>query len=146
MNLINETTAPQSDSETIVTKPAKDIHLDVMGRLMQHKMEALPQEQFWVIWFDQNHQIVGSEQLLTREIDGCITVRPRDLIKQALECYAHAALITHNHLGSELKPSQRDCFMTEAMELALEMIDVKLIDHFLVSADGVFSMDKRAVL
>ncbi|NOX25293.1 MAG: DNA repair protein RadC [Deltaproteobacteria bacterium] len=97
-----------------------------------HAMRDLRREILTVIFLDASHAIiateVAAEGTLTRN-----TVYPRELLKMALEHHAAAVIIAHNHPSGNPAPSAADRHLTRSLFLALSLVDIKLLDHFIVA-------------
>ncbi|MCG5547517.1 RadC family protein [Halorhodospira halochloris] len=102
-------------------------------------------EVFGVVYLDTKHRILGVEELFRGTIDGA-TIHPREVLKEALRRQAAAVILVHNHPSGHLEPSVADERITERLRQALELIDVRLIDHIIVSAEGYTSLAERGSL
>lgn len=99
------------------------------------KLRDLPHELFCCIYLDNRHRIIAFEALFRGTIDGT-SVYPREVVKQALACNAAAVILAHNHPSGVAEPSQADERITRRLKAALELVDIRLLDH-LVVGDGV---------
>lgn len=88
-------------------------------------------EQFAVLWLDSQHRMIGHEIMFSGSI-GSASIYPREVAKQALLLNAAAAVVAHNHPSGNPEPSQPDRAMTRQLKDALELIDVRLLDHIVV--------------
>jgi DNA repair protein RadC len=71
------------------------------------------------------------------------SVYPRELVKEALRHNAAAMIVAHNHPGSVAEPSRADEHLTQSLKTALAMVDVRLLDHFVVGCDTIVSFAER---
>ena len=97
-----------------------------------HSMRDLQLEVFTVIFLDASHAIITSEQVSEGTLTNN-TVYPRELIKMALERHAAALIIAHNHPSGNQNPSAADRHLTRNLFLALSLVDIRLVDHFIVA-------------
>jgi DNA repair protein RadC len=99
------------------------------------RLRDLPHELFCCIYLDNRHRIISFEELFRGTIDGT-SVYPREVVKQALFVNAAAVILAHNHPSGVAEPSQADERITLRLKAALELVDIRLLDH-LVIGDGV---------
>ncbi len=96
-------------------------------------------ETFWTLFLDNQHRVLAFEQLFTGTIDQS-SVYAREVVKRTLQLNAAAVIFAHNHPSGYSVPSQADRDITDKLRSALALIDVKVLDHFVVGADQVTSM------
>ena len=101
------------------------------------RAEKLEHEAFWVLLMDTKHNVIKFEKMFRGSISSA-TVHPREVIKTALKYNAAALFIIHNHPSGETEPSQADINLTSSLIKALDYIDVRVLDHFIVGHD-IFS-------
>jgi DNA repair protein RadC len=99
------------------------------------RLRDLPHELFCCIYLDNRHRIIAFEELFRGTIDGT-SVYPREVVKQALSVNAAAVILAHNHPSGVAEPSQADERITRRLKAALELVDIRLLDH-LVIGDGI---------
>ena len=99
------------------------------------RLRDLPHEMFCCIYLDNRHRIISFEELFRGTIDGT-SVYPREVVKQALSVNAAAVILAHNHPSGVAEPSQADERITRRLKAALELVDIRLLDH-LVIGDGI---------
>jgi DNA repair protein RadC len=99
------------------------------------RLRDLPHELFCCIFLDNRHRIISFEELFRGTIDGT-SVYPREVVKQALSVNAAAVILAHNHPSGVAEPSQADERITRRLKAALELVDIRLLDH-LVIGDGI---------
>jgi len=97
------------------------------------------QEVFLVIFMDSQHRVLVAEEMF----HGTLTqtcVYPREVVKRALAHNAAAVILAHNHPSGVAEPSQADRTLTDTLKQALALVDVRVLDHFVVTAgeDVVF--------
>mgnify|MGYP000891959032 CR=1 FL=1 len=102
-------------------------------------------ESFVVLFLDsQNRLIVGKE--LFRGTLTQTSVYPREIVKEALRHNAAALIFAHNHPSGVPEPSRADESLTASLKQALSLVDVKVLDHFIVAASSVLSFAERGLL
>lgn len=99
------------------------------------KIGHLPHEVFHALWLDTQHQLIASEELFRGTLTST-SVYPREVVKQALAHNAAAVILAHNHPSGNGSPSAADLALTSSLKTALALVDVKLLDHFIVTAAG----------
>ncbi|OUS15263.1 hypothetical protein A9Q88_11955 [Gammaproteobacteria bacterium 50_400_T64] len=88
-------------------------------------------EVFGVLFLDTRHRLISFERLFTGTVDGA-SVYPREVVKRALKLNAAAVIFAHNHPSGVPKPSDADERITERLQAALTMVDVRVLDHVIV--------------
>ena len=99
------------------------------------KLSHLQHESFVALWLDAQHRLVADEELFR----GTLTqtaVYPREVVKRALALNAAAVIFAHNHPSGVSEPSRADEALTAALKQALALVDVKLLDHFIVAGNA----------
>ena len=104
-----------------------------------------PHEVFVCIWLDAQHRVIKFDE----PFRGTLTqtsVYPREIAKMALECNAAAVIFAHNHPSGVAQPSQADELLTANLKEALALIEVKVLDHFIVAGNQSISFAERGLL
>ena len=127
------------DKKQILTSP------DAIRTFLLSKMQNLTQEQFAVIWLDSQHRMIKFETLFKGTIDSA-AVYPREVVKSALSHQAAAAILVHNHPSGVAEASTADRIITDRLVDAMQLIDVKVLDHFIVGQGIVVSFAERGWL
>lgn len=96
------------------------------------KLAQLPHEVFIVLWLDAQNRLIADEELFRGTLTQT-SVYPREVVKQALRHNAAAVIFAHNHPSGATEPSHADNLLTQALKQALALIDVRLVDHFIVA-------------
>jgi DNA repair protein RadC len=94
------------------------------------------------MFLDARHRLVGFEELFNGTIDGA-DVHPREVARRALERNAAAVIVGHNHPSGNPEPSPADRAVTGRLKQALALVDVRLLDHFIVGDGPATSMAAR---
>ena len=109
------------------------------------RMAELPAERFGCLYLDNRHRVLELKELFHGTIDGT-SVYPRVVVQQALELNAAAVILFHNHPSGVAEPSQADERITRRLKAALELIDVRVLDHFIVASGASVSMASRGLI
>src|SRR6266480_4700548 len=102
-------------------------------------------EVFVCIWLDAQHRVISFEE----PFRGTLTqtsVYPREIVKAALAANAAAVIFAHNHPSGAAQPSQADELLTRSLKEALALVDVKVLDHFIVAGNQALSFAERGLL
>lgn len=103
------------------------------------------QEVFLVLFLDTQHRVIAFEELFHGTLSQT-SVYPREVVKRALAHNAAAVILAHNHPSGVTEPSQADQLLTSALKQALALVDVTVLDHFVVAAGQTLSFAERGLL
>ena len=117
---------------------------DATRRYLQSRMRDYEQEVFACLMLDNKHRVIVFRELFRGSISSA-SVYPREVVKQALADNAAAVILAHNHPSGVAEPSQSDIHITERLKKALELVDIRVLDH-LVVGDDVVSFSERGLL
>jgi DNA repair protein RadC len=95
------------------------------------------QEQFIVIYLNKSNKVIGSCNLFTGSISACV-VDVKLILATGLKLMAHGVIVLHNHPSGNMQPSDPDISLTNKIKYALELLDMTLLDHLIVSPDNRF--------
>lgn len=109
------------------------------------RMADYRNEVFGILMLDNRHRIIALRELFQGTIDGA-SVHPRVVVQQALEMNAAALILFHNHPSGVAEPSHADEAITRRLKDALALVDVRVLDHFVVSAGESVSFAERGLL
>lgn len=112
------------------------------ARLIRARLANLGHEVFSCLFLDTRHRMIAYEPLFRGTIDGA-AVYPREIVKQALGCDAAAVILGHNHPSGDCEPSEADRNITAKIAKALALVDIRLLDHLVVSREGHVSLAER---
>lgn len=104
---------------------------DATRQYLKLKLTGLEQELFYVLFLDSQHQLISAEEVFRGTVDNC-SVYPREVVKRALYLNASAVILAHNHPSGLPEPSAADRYITDKLKDALALIEVKVLDHFVV--------------
>ncbi|MFC6861585.1 RadC family protein [Zunongwangia atlantica] len=113
--------------------------------LMQPIIGELPHEEFWIIYLNNSNKVIDKLQLSKGGITGTL-VDVRLTLKKALELGAVSLILAHNHPSGTLKPSMADKNLTQKLKTASESLDIKVLDHIIVTEMSYFSFADEAIL
>ena len=108
-------------------------------------LHGRPHEVFVVVFLDAQHRVVASEELFRGTLTQT-SVYPREVVKRALHYNAAAVIFAHNHPSGVAEPSRADEALTVALKQALALVDVRVLDHFVVAGDGALSFAERGLI
>lgn len=108
------------------------------------RLRGYPYEVFACLFLDNRHRIIEYEELFKGTIDGA-SVHPREVVRKAIQHNAAAIILAHNHPSGITEPSQADIRITQKLKEALALIDVRVLDHFIVG-DEVTSFVERGLM
>jgi DNA repair protein RadC len=109
------------------------------------QLAGLDQEVFAAMFLDARQQLIAFE-ILFRGTLTHTAVHPRELVKRAMALNAGAVVLAHNHPSGAAEPSRADELITQAVRQALQLVDVKVIDHVIVGRAGTVSFAERGLL
>lgn len=104
-----------------------------------------PHEVFCCLFLDNRHRVLAFDELFRGTIDAA-AVYPREIVKQALSRNAAAVILAHNHPSGVAEPSQSDQLITRRIRDALDLVDVRLLDHFVIGDNNCVSLASRGML
>ncbi|MCS1419996.1 RadC family protein [Citrobacter portucalensis] len=109
------------------------------------KLAPLDREEFIVLWLDNQHRLIADDSLFLGTINS-ISVHPREVVKAGLKHNAAAAVLAHNHPSGHSEPSDADRRITERLKQALDLVDIRLLDHLVVGGMDIVSFAERGWL
>ncbi len=109
------------------------------------KLATRKEEAFVCIWLDAQHRAIGIEEAFTGTLTQT-SVYPREIVKRALARNAAAVIFAHNHPSGVAQPSQADELLTRNLKEALALVEVKVLDHFIVAGNQAISFAERGLL
>lgn len=118
---------------------------DVAKNLCRLKLGALEHEVFAVLFLDTQNRLIEFTEMFRGTISQT-SVYPREVVKAALACNAAAVIFTHNHPSGHAEPSRADELMTGELKKALALVDVRTLDHLVVTAGEVISFAERGLI
>ena len=125
--------------ETVFTS-AEHVRTYLSSQLRHSQREI-----FAVLFLDTQHRLIRYQELFMGTIDAA-AVYPREVVKAALQYNAAAVILAHNHPSGVAEPSQADICITERIKRALDLVDVRLLDHFVVGDGSPVSLAERGLV
>lgn len=104
-------------------------------RYLEHSLAFKNRESFIVLLLDQQHQLIHSETLFTGTLNQS-QVHVREVLKSALDHHAAAVILAHNHPSGDPTPSQSDIQLTQTLTKALQLIEIRTLDHIIIGDNG----------
>ncbi|MEO8135807.1 MAG: DNA repair protein RadC [Betaproteobacteria bacterium] len=108
-------------------------------------LAGLPNEVFYVMFLDAQHRLIAGEELFRGTLTQT-SVYPREVVKQALHHNSAAVIFAHNHPSGVAEPSRADELLTQALKSALDLVDIKVLDHLVVAGGGAWSFAEKGRL
>jgi DNA repair protein RadC len=112
---------------------------------LKARIQHLDHELFCCLYLDNRHRVLRFDELFRGTIDGT-SVYPREVVKEALGVNAAAVILAHNHPSGVAEPSQADERITKRLKAALELVDIRLLDHLIVGEGKATSLASRGLL
>lgn len=109
------------------------------------RIGGLEHEAFWCLWMNGQNQLLCAEEMFRGTLTQ-VSVFPREVVRRALDRNAAAVVIAHNHPNGSLEPSRGDEMLTTTLKNALALIDVRVLDHFIVAGNQTLSFAERGLL
>jgi DNA repair protein RadC len=131
-------------AEDLATRPVLKSPAGVR-HFLQLLLAGNDREVFLALFLDAQHRLIVAEPLFFGTIDGA-TVHPREVVKRVLQVQAAAVVFAHNHPSGVAEPSQADELITQRLKSALDLIDVRTLDHFVVAGSTTTSLAERGLL
>jgi DNA repair protein RadC len=115
------------------------------ARYLKSRLAGYPYEVFGCLFLDNRHRVLAFEELFRGSIDGT-SVHPREVVRRCLTHNAAAVILAHNHPSGVAEPSAADRAITRRLREALDLIEVRLLDHFVIGDGEPTSLAQRGWL
>ncbi|MBT2119335.1 DNA repair protein RadC [Dyella sp. LX-66] len=115
------------------------------GDFLRAKLGHLPYEVFACLYLDNRHRVLAYEELFRGTIDGA-SVHPREVVRACLKHNASAVIFAHNHPSGVAEPSLADRAITRSLREALQLVEVRVLDHMVIGAAEPVSMASLGLL
>ena len=102
-------------------------------------------EVFVCLWLDAQHRVISFDEMFRGTLTQT-SVYPREIVKAGLRANAAAVIFAHNHPSGVAQPSQADELLTRNLKEALSLVDIKVLDHFIVAGHQTLSFAERGLL
>ncbi len=130
--------------ESLSERPLMD-SVDEVRSYLRGRLRDSERELFHVLFLNGRHQLIASETLFSGTINSA-TVHVREVVRRGLQLNAAALIVAHNHPSGVSEPSQADIRLTTRLKGALELVDIRLLDHFVIGDGAVHSMAESGLL
>lgn len=118
---------------------------DTVGMYLQAELENCEREIFMVLFLDNQHRLIKQEKMFLGTVNSA-TVHPREIVKTGLYCNAAAVILAHNHPSGVAEPSIADKQVTDNIKKAVELVEMRVLDHFVIGRGGYFSFSEKGWL
>ena len=118
---------------------------DSTRQYLQMHFKGQDSEQFACLFLDTRHRVIALETLFYGTINSA-AVYPREILKRALALNASALILSHNHPSGDPEPSQADIRITKTIKQALDLIDIKCLDHMIIGQGQIVSLAEKGLL
>lgn len=118
---------------------------DIVKTWLCTRIGNLEHEVFWCLWLDTQHRLITAEEMFRGTINQA-SVYPREIVKQALSVNAAAVILAHNHPSGLPDPSSADIQLTVHIKKVLDLVEVRLLDHFVIANSVGISFAERGLL
>lgn len=136
--------ARRSLRQRLAERPAFDSPGAVRDYL-QLQLAAREREVFAVLFLDAQHRLLSFDEMFRGTL-AQTSVYPREVVKRAMALNAAAVILAHNHPSGVAEPSRADEFLTQSLKSALALVDVRVLDHFVIGQGQVVSFAERGLL
>jgi DNA repair protein RadC len=139
MEMARRALAQQLQAQPVFDSPAR------VKDYLALQLGGLPQEVFAVLFLDAQHRLLRLEPMF----HGTLTqtsVYPREVVRRALALNAGAVVLAHNHPSGVAEPSRADEYLTQTLKSALQLVDVRVLDHIVVGQGQVVSLAERGLM
>lgn len=112
---------------------------------LRPRLGMLEHEVFSVMFMDAQHRLIAYREMFRGTVTQT-SVYPREVVKEGLALNAAAVILAHNHPSGIPEPSRADEFLTQTLKAALSLVDVRVLDHFIVAGSDIVSFAERGLL
>lgn len=118
---------------------------EVVRDWLRLRVGGKPHEEFGCIWLNAAHEVIEAGEMFRGTLTQT-SAYPREVVKEALRINAAACILYHNHPSGAAEPSIADEMLTRTLKEALAMVDVRVLDHMVVTAEKITSFAERGLL
>ena len=104
-----------------------------------------PHEVFALVYLNAQHQVIDVRELFRGTLTQT-TVYPREVVIEALAKHAAAVILVHNHPSGSAEPSTADKHLTQTLQTTLQLVDIRVLDHFIVTRQQVYSFKEKGLM
>jgi len=128
-----------------LSKQSRFTSAETASDYLRTQLARQPKEIFAMLLLDSQHQLIAYREMFSGTINSA-AVYPRELVKQAMDDNAAAVILAHNHPSGVAEPSQADIQITQRIVQAFALIDVTVLDHFVIGHANAVSFAQRGLL
>ncbi|MFZ7277545.1 RadC family protein [Avibacterium endocarditidis] len=118
---------------------------ELVRMYLQTELEHKEREVFLVLFLDNQHRLIKKEEMFLGTINTA-AVYPREIVKSALFCNAAAIILAHNHPSGIAEPSNSDRIITEKIQKVAELVEIRVLDHFVIGKGCYVSFSEKGWL
>lgn len=118
---------------------------EITSAYLKTQLRNREHEVFACLFLDNQHHVIEYEELFRGTIDAA-SVYPREVVKRCLQLNAAAVIFAHNHPSGSSKPSPADRNITDILKAALKLIDIRVLDHFIVGDGDAYSFVEHGLI
>jgi len=148
--------AKYAQMQAVLEMSRRYLHEEIAGRdvltspeatrnYLKARLRGFQHEVFACLFLDNRHRVIEYRELFRGTIDGA-SVHPREVVREAMRANAAAVIFAHNHPSGVAEPSQADLRITQTLREALDLVDVRVLDHIVVGEGGGTSFAERGLL
>jgi DNA repair protein RadC len=148
--------AKYSQLRAVLEMSRRYLHEELKGRdvltspettrtYLKSRLHGYAHEVFACLFLDNRHRVIEYRELFFGTIDGA-SVHPREVVRTALQMNAAAVIFAHNHPSGVADPSQADLRITQRLKDALALVDIRVLDHFIIGEGEGMSMAERGLI
>lgn len=126
-------------------KQAKITSSKIAAEILQPILSDLNHEEFWILFLSNSNKVIRQKRLSEGGMTGTL-VDPKKVYRMALEFGARNIILAHNHPSGTLKPSRPDIALTKKLKAAGAFLDIKVLDHIIITQDAYFSFADEGIL
>lgn len=144
-DLVNEDDLLNIANQIARQKLAKGVAITdkhLAQQALQTLLQSREHEVFAMLFLDNQHRILAYEELFRGTLSSA-SVYPREVVKRALALNAAALMLVHNHPSGHPEPSRADIEITQRLQSALALVDIRTLDHLVVGGEGIVSLAER---
>lgn len=120
---------------------------EALETFWRHRLGGLPHEEFHAAYLDSSHRLIqGGVEEMEKGVPSQAAVYPRKVMESALKIGATALVVAHNHPSGDCYPSAQDKELTRALHSAANALQIRFLDHYIVTADAAFSFRREGLL
>lgn len=128
-----------------VKKGIKIDNIQKTKTFLEAQLRDKDHEVFSAMFLDSQHQLIMYKELFQGSLDSA-SVYPREVVKEAINLGAGAIIFAHNHPSGVAEPSEADVYITQKLVKALGLIDIRVLDHFIVGSERSMSFAQRGII